>query len=136
MTHEGTRTATCSCGQFKVTLLGDPAFVNMCNCYDCQVRSGSAFQLAAFFRDEQLVRDDGDRTTYARPTDTGRLINLQFCPTCGVSVVFRPEMRPGMVGVHGGCFADRTFPVPTRILYADRAHPWVSLPEAEIIPHA
>ena len=107
----------------------------MCNCYDCQIRSGSAFHVAAFYKSDRLVREKGEHTTYNRPTGTERIIALEFCPTCGVSVIFRPDARPGMVGVHVGCFADRAFPAPTRILFADRAHPWVVLPEAEIIPH-
>ena len=49
-----TRTATCVCGELSVRVEGEPLRINMCNCKDCQRRSGSAFQLGAFFNESQV----------------------------------------------------------------------------------
>lgn len=128
MSNTVSRQAECSCGQFRIVVEGDPEWVNMCNCYDCQRRSGSAFHIAGFFREECVIENVGQRKKYSRPCAEGRTIDLEFCPTCGVSVLFRLKARPGMIAIHGGCFADRHFPAPTRIWFAHRAHPWVVLP--------
>lgn len=43
-----TRTASCNCGQLRVTTKGpDPDRVVMCNCFLCQKQTGSPFSLQA-----------------------------------------------------------------------------------------
>jgi hypothetical protein len=123
------RTASCLCGQLKITMDGDPARVNMCSCTECQRRSGSAFQLGAFFDEGQIKAIEGKSNVYARTGGSGNAINLHFCPTCGVSVYFRPAARPSVVGVHGGCFADSGFPPPNTAGWTQRKHDWVVVPE-------
>lgn len=127
------RTASCTCGQFRVTVEGDPLRVNLCNCLDCQKRSGSAFQLAGVFEDAQVIANEGERTVYTRGSDRGAEMSLEFCPVCGVSVLFRISDLEGKTLIHGGCFADPDFPAPTHIWYPQRAHPWVVLPDAKIM---
>lgn len=124
------RTASCLCGDLRITMKGDPALVNMCNCEECQRRSGSVFQIGAFFEESQLKSIEGDSNVYTRTGGSGNLINLHFCPTCGVSVFFKPQARPSIVGVHGGCFADAEFPSPNSASWTKRKHDWVSLPES------
>ncbi len=125
------RTATCVCGQLRVTVVGEPRRINICSCKDCQKRSGSAFQLGAIFDDSQLEAIDGEAKSYARTSDAGRVVELHFCPTCGVSVYFRAEARPSMIGVHAGCFADPGFPAPTHAVWTESRHHWLTLPEVE-----
>ena len=105
---------------------GDPARVNMCSCTECQRRSGSAFQLGAFFDETQIKGIEGESTVYARTGGSGNAIDLHFCPTCGVSVYFRPAARPSVVGVLGGCFADPDFPAPAKSTYTERRHSWLT----------
>ena len=50
-----TRSASCLCGQLSVNVTGEPERMNMCNCSACQRRSGSAFQIGAWFRDERVT---------------------------------------------------------------------------------
>jgi len=53
------RTASCLCGDLRITAEGDPARVNMCSCMECQRRSGSAFQIGAFFSGQPDHLDRG-----------------------------------------------------------------------------
>jgi hypothetical protein len=48
---------------------------------------------------------------------------------CGVTVYFRAEAAPGMVGIPAGCFADPDFPKPKLLVWASRRHHWLELPE-------
>jgi len=125
------RTASCVCGQLTVTINGDPARVNLCNCRECQRRTGSAFQLGALFDDSQIKAIGGEAKTYTRTGESGRTMTLHFCPTCGVSVYFRAEGRPGMIGVHAGCFADPDFPAPNMALWTRTKHHWLTLPDVD-----
>ena len=67
-----TRSASCVCGQLSVNLTGEPERVNMCNCSACQRRSGSAFQIGAWFRDERVTAISGERRVYKRLAAEGR----------------------------------------------------------------
>ena len=53
------REAACACGDFRLTLEGDPMLVSACCCTRCQRRTGSFFGVTAYFRPEQLVRREG-----------------------------------------------------------------------------
>lgn len=123
------RTAKCLCGQLKITMKDDPVRVNMCHCTECQRRSGSVFQIGAFFDESQVVEIEGESTIYQRTGGSGNAIHLHFCPTCGVSVYFRPQARPTVVGVHGGCFNDPDFPSPHTAGWTKSKHHWVDIPE-------
>lgn len=123
------RTASCLCGDLRITVEGEPARVNMCNCTECQRRSGSVFQIGAFFDEGQLKSIEGESSVYTRTGGSGNLINLHFCPTCGVSVYFRPQARPTVLGIHGGCFADPNFPQPNTAGWIKSKHDWVTVPD-------
>ena len=123
------RTASCLCGDLRITAEGDPARVNMCSCMECQRRSGSAFQIGAFFQDRQITSIEGESTVYTRTGGSGNAIDLHFCPTCGVSVYFKPAARPSIVGIHGGCFADPDFPAPKTAGWSKHKHHWVAIPD-------
>lgn len=124
------RTASCLCGQLSITVDGDPVRVNMCSCVHCQRRSGSAFQLGAFFENSQLVGISGEANVYTRASDSGNTTDLNFCPSCGVSVYFSSKARPTLLGVHGGCFADPDFPIPDTAGWTQSKHDWVAIPES------
>jgi hypothetical protein len=76
------RRASCSCGQLKVEVDGDPVRVSICHCLACQRRTGSAFGMQARWPREQ-VRIEGDATEYVRISDEGEGRSFFFCPRCG-----------------------------------------------------
>jgi hypothetical protein len=118
-----TRTAQCSCGQLRLTCRGEPAIVVMCHCLECQRRSGSAFGNAGWFaRGDVAV--EGKTTAYTRSSDSGRLVTVYFCPICGSTVYWTAEVRPTLVAVSVGAFADPDFPAPQRSVWEDRRHGW------------
>src|SRR6185312_10578977 len=44
-----TRVAKCACGGVSATAEGEPAMVSMCNCMECQRRTGSPFGVGVYF---------------------------------------------------------------------------------------
>ena len=122
-----TRTARCSCGGFTAVARGEPKMVHLCSCHECQRRSGSAFTYASVFA-ENAVTVEGERRTFRAVRDQGRWIEFDFCPACGVSVIWRVEAYPGLIGIPVGCFADSDFPPPQRQFWASQQHRWFSPP--------
>ena len=123
------REASCSCGQLRAKVIGDPIRVSICHCLACQRRTGSPFGEQARF-DPASVELTGRFTEYVRyADDDGEARTYRFCPVCGAIVTYAFENAPEIVVVPVGAFADPGFPAPTRAIYDERRHPWVTMPD-------
>jgi hypothetical protein len=129
-----TRTASCNCGQLRVTCKGpDPDRVVMCNCYLCQKQSGSAFAIQARFPKEQ-VTIEGKSTAWKFPIEGAKPVTYRncastggtfhFCPVCGSTVWYTADADDSRIGVKIGAFADPTFPAPKISGFEEYRHPW------------
>ena len=72
------RTATCRCGQLKVTCEGEPVRISVCHCLDCQRRSGSAFAAQARWPEARIMLT-GRSKAWERVADSGHKATYQFC---------------------------------------------------------
>jgi hypothetical protein len=124
-----TRMASCSCGQLRVEVNGEPR-VGICHCLACQRRTGSVF--AALARFSAPFEVFGNATEYLRIGDQGARFIFRFCPICGTTVFHTEEGVRDSVSVAVGAFADRTFPAPRVSVYDSRRHPWVHLPPGTV----
>jgi hypothetical protein len=120
------RTASCSCGQLRIQVEGEPRGVGLCHCLACQRRTGSVFAALASFA--APFRVFGTATEYVRVGDRGARFRFRFCPVCGTTVFHTEEGHDGSVAVAVGAFADPGFPAPDVSVYDRRRHPWVRLP--------
>jgi hypothetical protein len=121
------RTASCSCGQLRIEVLGDPRGVGICHCLACQRRTGSVFaSLASFAAPYKII---GTATEYSRVGDQGAKFTFRFCPVCGTTLFHTEEgYDRSSVSVAVGAFADPDFPAPQDSVYDCRRHHWVQLP--------
>lgn len=120
------RTASCSCGQLRVQVHGEPRGVGLCHCLACQQRTGTVFAALASFSAPFEVF--GTATEYVRVGDHGARFLFRFCPVCGTSVFHTEDGNNGTVSIAVGAFADPNFPAPQVSVYDSRRHPWVQLP--------
>jgi hypothetical protein len=127
------REASCSCGQLKLRLAGDPQLVSSCHCLACQRRTGALFGSTSFWRKSQVLSMEGERCSYRRVADSGTGMVHQFCPTCGSTVYWESEKTPELVSVAVGMFADPQFPAPVRTVWTESKHRWLAFPAG--IPH-
>ena len=118
------REATCTCGDLRVTLEGDPMLVSACCCTRCQRRTGSFFGVTAYFRPDQMTARSGEASEFRRGEATFR-----FCPRCGTSLWWAFDWGDDILGVAGGCFADPTLPGPHRMTFTATGHPFVTSPK-------
>ena len=61
-----------------------------------------------------------------RGSDSGRKIELHFCPDCGSTVFWYAEIFPDLIGIAVGAFADPSMPWPTLSVWETARHPWVT----------
>lgn len=123
-----TRIATCACGQLSVRCAGEPVSVSLCHCRECQKRTGSTYGIAAFF-DRSNVVTSGEVSDYSRPSDSGFEVLHHFCPRCGSTVYWKPRRKPDVIAVAVGAFADPAFPAPSKSVYLEHRHHWVTTPD-------
>jgi len=121
------RTASCSCGQLRIQVEGEPRGVGVCHCLACQQRTGSVFAALASFSAPYKVF--GTATEYVRVGAQGARFTFRFCPICGTTVFHTEDGHDGSVSVAVGAFADPGFPAPQLSIYESRRHPWVQLPQ-------
>ncbi len=139
------RTARCCCGDTWITFRGDPERVIVCHCLYCQRRTGSVFNVSAWFVEEQIVARQTDATRVVNDTESNPGVDYTFCTRCGSTVFWPIKVKPGeyngtvvtetmetgIYGVAVGCFEDPDFPTPTRDWYHDKRHAWVTPLEVE-----
>jgi hypothetical protein len=69
-------------------------------------------------------------------SDDGTRVVFRFCPSCGSTVYWEAEARPGLIAVAVGCFADPGFPAPLNSVWESRRHHWVELPADPSLQHS
>ena len=125
-----TRDASCSCGQLRVRVEGDPVRISMCHCLSCQRRTGSPFSTQARFH-ESSVEVNGRFTEHRRMSDDGAEERIfRFCPECGSTVFYTGSEMPDLVAVPIGAFGDPTFPPPWISVWERRRREWIVVPES------
>lgn len=123
----------CVCGSLRYTARGNPTRITVCHCTWCQRRTGSAFGVAAVFpSDRHQIR--GAHRTYRHHSDeSGRWLDLHFCPSCGGNIGFTLEWVVGIFAVDAGTFDDpswlRPSELPFRYIYMSSARAWSEPPD-------
>lgn len=123
------RTATCLCGQLSIEVAGEPKLSLVCNCTNCQRRTGSAFSASAYFAKDSIIRQSGDYQNFSGAADSGQSLTSSFCGSCGSTVFWEAEQFKGLVGIAVGCFNDPKFPEPTFAAWNCSKFDWVEFPE-------
>ena len=72
-------TASCLCGEVRVTATGEPYRVGLCHCFDCRKHHGALFFAAAMFPEDAVTVTGEAREWKGR----------HFCPACGSSMFNR-----------------------------------------------
>jgi hypothetical protein len=129
-----TRKSSCNCGQLSLTYEGpEPDRISVCQCYECQRRTGSVLSVQARLPRDQ-VTTEGESKTFTVPSDdTGNLASrcdsmggtYHFCPECGSTVYWDISSVPDVLGVAVGGFIDPTFPPPMISGFEVYGRPWV-----------
>jgi hypothetical protein len=121
------RTASCRCGQLRVTVTGDPVRVSVCHCLNCKKRSGSAFAVQARWPAAQ-VTVEGSWKSFVKVADSGNPATYHFCPDCGSDVYYANDGKfEGLIAIPLGAFEDPYAFAPTFSVWEERKHDWVEI---------
>ena len=121
------RTASCRCGQLRVSVTGEPVRVSVCHCLNCKKRSGSAFAVQARWPAEHVVIE-GVSKSFDKVAESGNRATFHFCPQCGSDVHYAINGKfDGMIAVPLGAFDDPFFLTPNFSVWESRKHDWVEI---------
>lgn len=127
----------CLCGAVRYTCNSGPMMAGHCHCEDCRRSSGSG-HCSHLMVPENAVTITGTVTGYARPADSGSLVERFFCPTCGAAVFSRNPAMAGMIALRASSLDDLEIFKPQMHVYVVRAASWdvrdQALPAFERMP--
>jgi len=86
------RTASCACGQLRVTCEGEPDRISICHCLECQKRSGNVFATQARFPSER-VAIAGQANQWSRRGGSGQGVLLTDPSLAGLVQRSEPGLR-------------------------------------------
>ena len=118
-------TGGCLCGAVRYRVAGTPLRGTVCHCRFCQKSSGSAFQVWALFRKDQLTWIEGQpHILQATPA-----VVRKFCHQCGspLSFQFLDDVSDQIIGVTVGTLDDSRGFAPTRHNWASRQLAWLDI---------
>ncbi len=100
-------TGGCVCGAIRFETSGEPLRVTICHCTWCQRRTGTAFGTEVVFETHQVRFTGAAASRYRHVSDeSGRWLDVAFCPTCGSNLGFTLEAAPGLRTLPAGIFDD------------------------------
>jgi len=101
------RSGGCVCGAIRFTASGEPLRVTICHCKWCQRRTGTAFGTEVVYKAEQVKLTGDTPSRYRHHSDeSGRWLEVEFCPRCGSNLGFTLEAAPGIRTLPAGAFDD------------------------------
>jgi hypothetical protein len=119
------RRAVCSCGQLSLSIVGEPARIAMCHCFECQRRTGAVMSNNARYPRDQ-ISVSGRSSAWTRTAESGNNLTFHFCPICGSTVYWESPGFCDFVAVAVGAFADPSFPAPTISVWEKCRHLWLN----------
>ena len=113
----------CLCGSVRYDSTADPVVVGHCHCIDCRKTSGTGHGTHIVIP-KQAFTVTGEVKFYARPADSGNMVNRGFCPACGSAIYSTNSSMPDMVFPRASSLDDPEIAKPQIVVYASRAPSW------------
>ena len=106
---EEAREGGCLCGEARYLVSGYPEPRGVCHCRYCQLRTGSAFAVLAYFKPENFSLKSGQLTHYGFTSESGKQWDINFCSKCGTTVYYQLEAWGDLIGIDSGTFDPPAF---------------------------
>jgi hypothetical protein len=115
----------------RYRLSGEPVFLTMCHCSECQRQSGSAFGMSMRVRRADIALTKGELKRFVRIADNGNPVGLCFCADCGCRIWHEP-VEAGFVHIKPGTLDDTSLLQPRYESWTKRKHPWLHFDGIEL----
>ncbi|TNE59011.1 MAG: GFA family protein [Alphaproteobacteria bacterium] len=123
------RTGHCLCGSVSYEVEGDPSFVGVCHCKDCQRQAGTSFSFIIGVPSSQLKLSGDTVKEYVTHSDSGNDVVRKFCGTCGSPILSELAAQPTMAYVKAGTLDDVSGLTPMAHVWCSSKMDWVDIPE-------
>jgi hypothetical protein len=116
---------SCHCGEVSYEAEIDPDTVNLCNCTDCQMLTGTAFRVSVRAPRSGFRLLKGELTAYVKTADSGARRRHSFCRTCGTPVYATADVdEPPTYALRVGCLRERALLPPKTRSWLKSALAW------------
>jgi hypothetical protein len=116
---------SCHCGQITYEADVDTESVNICNCTDCQMLTGSAFRVSVHAPKAAFRLLTGRPKAYVKTAESGTRRRHSFCPDCGTPVCSSADSDdPPTYSLRVGCLKQRTELPPKKRNWLRSALAW------------
>jgi hypothetical protein len=126
-------TGGCQCGQLRYEVNAEPLSVYVCHCTECQRQSSSAFGMSLMVPRAAFRFTQGVPQRYSRKADSGRVIDGDFCESCGVRPVHYPKANEAVAILKPGTLDDTGWLHPVGHIWTKSAQSWIEIPEDSVI---
>lgn len=116
---------SCHCGQVTYEAEIDPEKVNLCNCSDCQMLTGSGFRVSVPAPAATYRLLSGKPKVYVKTADSGTRRRHSFCAHCGAPVASTADSdTPPFYSLRVGCLRERAELPPKKRIWCKSALAW------------
>ena len=116
------RTGRCLCGHIQYTLSGNPNWVAVCHCRDCQRSAGAPMVTWAIFPEANVKITSGTVKTI---NSSGAAMR-SFCPECGTGLFYRnATVLPSLIDVQISTLDDPDALPPTVQVQTAERQAWL-----------
>lgn len=117
----------CHCGKIRYEAEVDETRVNLCNCTDCQVITGSAFRVSVPVDHDQFKLLSGTPRLYVKTAESGTRRRHYFCADCGTPVAATADLDdPPAWTLRIGCLEERPLLPPRSQTWCRSSMPWLN----------
>ena len=120
----------CLCGSTAYESSADPVAFMLCHCRDCQYVSGGEPAAVVVVPKDAFALTKGEVKGFAVKGESGKLVERQFCPTCGTPMFSALKGMPDLWAIKAGTMDDASKLKPTAFIWTKSAQPWAHLDKA------
>lgn len=122
------RTGRCMCGAITYEVEGDPLFIGVCHCKDCQRQGGTSFSHLMGVMSDQLKVSGDTLKEFVTEADSGGQAHRKFCGNCGSPIYSSPSSNAGMAVIKAGTLDDTSGLTPMMHVWCSSKMDWIELP--------
>ena len=111
----------CLCGAIRYRVTGPPQSTSLCHCFSCRRSTGGPSLAWAIFP-EDAVEISGELAIHRSSPGVER----GFCASCGTSLTYRRENRPGLFDVTTASLDDPDAFPPGKEIWVEERLSWVT----------
>ena len=115
-------TGGCLCGAVRYRVTGSPQSTSLCHCSSCRRSTGAPSLAWAIFPEDAVEIVTGALAIHRSSPEVER----GFCASCGTSLTYRRDNRPGLFDVTTASLDDpEAFP-PAKEIWMEERLSWVT----------